>query len=135
MYDVLKKKNPLHLILKEDSMSTRERRETLMKKYFELCNIRYIDIVDDKVGSLIPEQVEKKHPFFAYTPPEELLTRYVWEASVFKQFLSSGKQCTKHDGLGIFHSDFFQSAAYEEILDTLNIDWCEFPPLLLGLYM
>ena len=66
--------------------------------------------------------------------PEELLTRYLGDITVFEQFLKSGRRSKKYDGLGTFHSDFFQSAAYARILETLSEDSGPFPPLLLIIY-
>ena len=75
IYSALKYKNALHLILKDDSMSSRERRNTLMKKHFQLCKIRTIWKDDEVVGALC-EQKTKKKIFFLYMSPVELLTRF-----------------------------------------------------------
>ena len=133
---MVRKKNVLHRILIEESMNSREKRNTLMKQNFELCPIRWIWLEDIEVGSLSTEPEKKmKRSFYIYISPLDALTRYFGCSTVFSQFLESGKRCTKYDGLGLWHGDFFQSKDYKEVLKTCPENGSDLPPLCLDIYM
>ena len=106
----MKENNVLHIILREESLVTREKRNTLMKKYFDLCTVRNI-----KIGN----EPGSKHSFFYYISPEEQLTRFLGDENVFEQYLASGKRNTMYDDYGEWYGDFYQSQAYQELLKTL----------------
>ena len=107
-------------------MVTRERRNKLMGFYYDLCPVRNVRIENASVA---------KHSFFSYMSPRDQLRRLLSDLNVFAQFLSSGKREKMYDHLGqIWHHDFFQSPAYDAILQTLPEDSDPVPPLLLDLY-
>ena len=133
IYANLKDCNVLHNILKEETMCTLDKRNTLMKKYFHLCPIHTIYFkTDDVIGSL-SEQVKTTRPFFVYIPIEDQLRRQLGDPTVFSQYLQSGNNSELYSGLGRWAGDFFQSPEYQEILKTID-NSNPFPTLLLGLY-
>ena len=133
MFDNLKNCNVLHTILKEESMCTLDRRNTLMKKYFDLCPIHTIHFKTDDILGSLSEQVKKTTPFFVYIPIEDQLRRQLGDSTVFNQYLQSENKCELYSGLGRWHGDFFQSAQYLELLKTIPND-SHFPTLFLGIY-
>ena len=66
--------------------------------------------------------------------PEDQLIRLLSDPEVFQQYLESGRQNNMYDQNGLWFGDFFQSAAYQEILHTLPEGSDPFPPILIGLY-
>ena len=117
--------NALHIILREEIMYTRGRRNTQMKKWFDLCSVRNIYL-----GNVTGTNIKS---FYVYTPPNELLTRLFSDFVVFRDYIASGKPSEQYSHLGVWHGDFFQSPAYSEVLKTLPED-TETPPLCLSAY-
>ena len=106
-------------------MVTRERRNKLMEKLFYLCKIREIPLECEPGG--IPSS-------FQYISPEDHLIRLLSDPDVFQQYLNSGRRDKMYDQNGPWFGDFFQSAAYQEILNSLPAGSDPFPPILIGLY-
>ena len=124
--DELKDSNALHVILREKFMSTTDKRNTWMAKFFDVRPVRNIPI-STAVGGKVSH--------FVYISPEDSLTRYLGCKIVFAQFLSSGKRNTMYDHIDqAWHGDFYQSDAYKNILRTLPEDSGPYPPLLLKIY-
>ena len=93
IYDLTKECNGLHIILKEEILIGRERRNQLMKKNFRLCKIRTVKIEKPDGGTIVDA-------FFSYLSPEDQLLRLLDNASTFQQFLMSGKENNMYEGLG-----------------------------------
>ena len=126
MYDELKDANALHVILREKTIATVDKRNKWTAKLFDVRPIRNIPI-STAVGG--------KQSFFVYMSPEDCLTRYFGDSTVFQQYLSSGKHNDMYDYLNqIWHGDFYQSEAYKEILRSLPEDCGPYPPILLFIY-
>ena len=126
IYDASRDGNALHIILREESMVSREKRNRLMQQYFYLCLVGNIRIEN---ASVI------KHSFFSFISPREQFTRYFSDTYVFDQFLTSGRRNKMYDHIGqSWHYDFFQSESYRTVLSTLPEDSDPVPPLLLEIY-
>ena len=107
-------------------MVSREKRNRLMQQYFYLCLVRNVKIFNASTN---------KNSFFSFISPREQLTRYFSVTYVFDQFLNSGRRNKMYDHIGqTWHSDFFQSEAYQTVISTLPEDSDPVPPLLLAIY-
>ena len=92
IYDLTKECNVLHIILREEVLISREKRNTLMKKNFRLCKIRNVKI-EKEGGGIIGA-------FFSYLSPEDQLRRLLDDASTFQQYMMSGRENKMYAGLG-----------------------------------
>ena len=81
------------MIQKDEAMSTREKRNGQMAKYFDLCKIRNINLYDNLPGEI-------KVSLYVYMSPRDQLRRQLEDPGVFSQFLVSGQPNTLYDGLG-----------------------------------
>ena len=116
--------NALDQIMQNGRLSTRAKRETTTRSQFSMVQQRKI---------LVGQEPGLGMSYLSYSPPRELLNRYLSDESVFAQYLRTGQTSKKYHQEEIF-KDFFTGTYYQDVLDTIPVSQSHLPPLLLGLY-
>ena len=91
IYEHVQDSNALHIILKSEAMSSKEKRDNLMCKMFDLVRIRNIPLPGNETGTT-------KKSLIVYISPKESLQRLLGDSVVFSQYIESGTPDERYQG-------------------------------------
>ena len=91
IYEHVQDSNALHIILKSEAMSSKEKRHGLMQKFFHLVQIRNIPLPGNETGTA-------KKSMIVYLSPKESLQRLLGDTVVFDQYIESDTPDKRYQG-------------------------------------
>ena len=91
IYEHVQDSNALHIILKSEAMSSKEKRHKLMRKFFHLVQIRNVPLPGNETGT-------KKKSMIVYISPKDSLQRLLGDSVVFDQYIESGTPDERYQG-------------------------------------